>query len=102
MNRAGAVAVTVEVLRDHHPVRDESTEQVVCWCLWKPEEKLWGFEEWDVVWEHVALEIVKRLPLYVDAYDYCECGHKWEEHGGEWIDPCHVCECKAYTLGRNL
>lgn len=54
MNRTGLVVV----LQNHHPIRDEGTNQVVCWCLWKPRTRLYGFAEWDAVWEHVADEII--------------------------------------------
>lgn len=37
-------------------------------------------------------------PRIVDAYGPCVCGHKWEQHGDELVDPCHVCGCAAFTL----
>jgi len=50
-----------DLLSEHHALRDSGTEQVVCWCLWKPETRLYGMTEWDAVRAHVAAVVWSEI-----------------------------------------
>lgn len=69
------IQTVFEVLNDHFPLRDGGKAgKVVCWCGWGTEERLYGFEEWDVVREHVAEMVIeaqneKMVEVFAKAFE---------------------------------
>lgn len=96
-----------DVLAEHYPLRDGGKAgKVVCWCLWEPEERLYGFAEWDIVREHVADEIMKAIKGQIGSvgetakiktqgfYDPHACSEKREK--------CGFCDKPSIYHERNI